>query len=172
MTTRAIKADEIEREWHVIDASGKTLGRLASRIAQLLRGKHKVMFTTHLDTGDYVIVVNAAKVRVTGNKLKQKMYYRHTGYPGGLRSISLEEVLARYPERAIEHAVKGMLPHNKLGEMMRKKLKVYPGAGHPHEAQVRGQERRRVQATAAPATKPAEAPLEAPAAESPATEEA
>jgi len=137
MKTHSTKASDIEREWHVIDASGKTLGRLATEVATLLRGKHKPLYAPHLDTGDFVIVVNAASVRVTGNKAKQKIYYRHSQYPGGLKRISFAEMLDKHPTRIIEHAVKGMLPHNRLGAAMLKKLKVYPGPDHPHEAQVR-----------------------------------
>ena len=137
MRTYSTKASDIEREWWVMDASGKTLGRLASEIAGLLKGKHKPIYSPHLDVGDYVIVVNAAKVRVTGNKLTQKIYYRHSQYPGGLKSTSLKRMMETYPTRVIEHAVKGMLPHNRLGAAMFKKLKVYPGAEHPHQAQVK-----------------------------------
>jgi large subunit ribosomal protein L13 len=129
------KTANIERNWYVVDAKGETLGRLASRIAPILRGKHKPTFTPHLDCGDFVIVVNAEKVRVTGNKLDQKRYYRHTGYPGGLRSISLRDQLATHPERVVQAAVRGMLPKNRLGRRMIKKLKVYPGGSHPHQAQ-------------------------------------
>lgn len=136
MKTHSTKASDIEREWHVIDASGKTLGRLATEVASLLRGKHKPLYAPHLDTGDFVIVVNAASVRVTGNKAKEKIYYRHSQYPGGLKSVSYAEMLDKHPTRIIEHAVKGMLPHNRLGRAMLKKLKVYPGPDHPHEAQV------------------------------------
>ncbi len=135
MKTYSTKASEIEREWHLIDASDKILGRLATKIAGLLMGKHKPMFSRHLDTGDYVVVINAEKVRVTGNKTKQKLYYRHSGYPGGLRSISLEKMMQTYPTRAIEYAVKGMLPHTRLGAQMIKKLRVYVGDIHPHQAQ-------------------------------------
>jgi large subunit ribosomal protein L13 len=131
----SVKASEIKRDWHVIDARDKVLGRLATEVARLLMGKHKAMFSRHLDTGDYVIVVNAAKVRVSGNKEKQKLYYRHSGYPGGLKSISLEEMLKAKPEWVIEYAVKGMLPKNRLGNSMIKKLKVYAGDSHPHLAQ-------------------------------------
>jgi large subunit ribosomal protein L13 len=137
MKTYSTKASDIEREWHVIDASGKTLGRLASEVAQLLRGKHKPIYVPHLDTGDYVIVINADKVRVTGNKAKQKLYYRHSGYPGGLKSTSLAEMMESQPTRAIEHAVRGMLPKNPLGRAMFKKLKVYAGPNHPHQALVK-----------------------------------
>jgi large subunit ribosomal protein L13 len=118
-----------------VDAEGKTLGRLASEIAQVLRGKHKPIFTPHLDCGDYVIVVNAEKVHVTGRKLDQKMYYRHSGYPGGLKSINLRNQLQKHPERVLESAVRGMLPKNRLGRKMFKKLKVYAGDSHPHQAQ-------------------------------------
>jgi len=129
------KSAEIEREWYVVDAEGQTLGRLASKIAPILRGKHKATYTPHLDCGDFVIVINADKVRVTGRKLEQKTYYRHSGYPGGLKSITLQEQLNRHPERVIESAVRGMLPKNKLGRRMFKKLKVYASPAHPHEAQ-------------------------------------
>jgi large subunit ribosomal protein L13 len=129
------KPAEIEREWYVVDAEGQTLGRLASRIAPILKGKHKPIYTPHLDCGDFVVVVNAEKVRVTGRKLDQKMYYRHSGYPGGLTSIALRDQLARHPERVLQAAVKGMLPKNKLGRRMMKKLKVYAGDSHPHQAQ-------------------------------------
>jgi large subunit ribosomal protein L13 len=133
--TYAVKASEIERQWWVVDATDQTLGRLATRIATLLEGKHKPMYSPHLDTGDHVVVVNAGKVRVTGNKLVQKRYYRHSGYPGGLKEESLQALLARKPELVIERAVKGMLPQNRLGRAMIKKLKVYSGAEHPHQAQ-------------------------------------
>ena len=138
MKTYSTRARDVERQWHVVDASGKTLGRLASQIASLLMGKHKAIYVPHLDTGDYVIVLNAAKVRVTGNKAKQKVYYRHSGYPGGLKATTFEEMLAAHPTRVIEHAVRGMLPHNRLGRAMFKKLKVYAGDNHPHQAQVAG----------------------------------
>ena len=137
MKTYSTKISDIEREWWVIDASGKTLGRLASEIAKLLKGKHKPIYSTHLDVGDHVIVINAAKVRVTGNKLTQKIYYHHTQYPGGLRSTDLRRMLETHPTRVIEHAVKGMLPHNRLGAAMFKKLRVYPGPEHPHQSQVK-----------------------------------
>ena len=123
--TYSIKASDIERKWHVIDASDEVLGRLATRIAGLLMGKHKPMFCRHLDVGDFVVVINAEKVRVTGNKAKQKMYYRHSGYPGGFKSTTYEELMQTHPTRVIEYAVKGMLPHNRLGNQMIKKLKVY-----------------------------------------------
>jgi large subunit ribosomal protein L13 len=129
------KTAEIEREWYVVDAKGKTLGRLASRIAPILKGKHKPIYTPHLDCGDFVIVVNADKVRVTGRKLDQKFYHRHSGYPGGLTSISLRDQLDRHPERVLEAAVRGMLPKNKLGRKMIRKLKIYASDSHPHQAQ-------------------------------------
>ncbi len=125
----------MEREWFLVSAEGKTLGRLASEIAQVLRGKHKPIYTPHLDCGDYVIVVNAEKVQVTGRKLDQKMYYHHTGYPGGIKSISLRNQLQKHPERVLQAAVRGMLPRNRLGRKMLKKLKVYAGDSHPHQAQ-------------------------------------
>jgi large subunit ribosomal protein L13 len=121
----------------VVDASERTLGRLATEVASLLKGKHKAIYAPHLDVGDYVIVINASKVRVTGHKATQKIYYRHSNYPGGLKSLSYAEMMDKHPTRAIEYAVRGMLPHNRLGRAMAKKLKVYAGADHPHEAQVR-----------------------------------
>jgi large subunit ribosomal protein L13 len=129
------KKEEIERDWFVVDAEGQTLGRLASKIAPILRGKHKPTYTPHLDCGDFVIVVNAEKVQVTGRKMDQKFYYRHSGYPGGIKRISLRDQLKQHPERVIQAAVKGMLPKNKLGRQMIKKLKVYAGDEHPHAAQ-------------------------------------
>ena len=140
MKTYSTKASEIKREWHVIDGSGRTLGRLASEVARLLKGKHKPIYAPHLDVGDFVIVINAAKVRVTGAKAQEKLYYRHSGYPGALKSISLGKLLETHPTRAIEHAVKGMLPHNRLGRVMLRKLKVYARATHPHQAQVKAKE--------------------------------
>jgi len=133
--TFTAKSAEIEREWFVVDAEGETLGRLASKIAPILKGKHKPIYTPHLDCGDFVVVINADKVRVTGRKLDQKLYHRHSGYPGGLKSITLREQLNKHPERVISLAVKGMLPKNKLGRRMFKKLKVYASDSHPHEAQ-------------------------------------
>lgn len=135
MGTFSAKSHEVRRGWYVVDAKDKTLGRLASAIAMRLRGKHKPEFTPHVDTGDYIVVVNAAQVRVTGNKLKDKVYYRHTGYIGNLKSTPLEKLLATHPERAITTAVKGMLPKNRLGAAMLKKLRVYAGAEHDHVAQ-------------------------------------
>lgn len=133
--TYVTKPDEVEREWFVVDASGKTLGRLATEVARILRGKHKPIYSPMIDVGDYVIVVNAEKVRVTGRKLTQKFYYRHSGYPGGFKQISLRDMLARHPTRVIEYAVWGMLPKNALGRRMFRKLKVYAGPDHPHQAQ-------------------------------------
>jgi len=138
MKTYAPKASEIERKWHLVDASGQTLGRLSSQIAKLLIGKHKAMFANNMDTGDFVVVVNAEKIRVTGKKLSDKSYHRVSGYPGGIRSVTLGEMLQKHPERVIEHAVKGMLPNSTLGRAMYKKLKVYAGDKHPHEAQLAG----------------------------------
>ncbi|GAB4529389.1 MAG: 50S ribosomal protein L13 [Anaerolineae bacterium] len=135
MKTYSAKPHEVQREWFVIDAQGLTLGRLATRIASVLRGKHKPVYTPHVDCGDYVIVVNADKINVTGQKLDQKVYYRHTGYPGGLRQVTLRRRLQTHPERVIESAVRGMLPKNRLGRKMFKKLKVYAGPDHPHQAQ-------------------------------------
>lgn len=137
MKTYSTKVSEIEREWHVIDATDQVLGRLATRVARLLIGKHKPIFARHLDTGDYVVVINAEKVRVTGNKAKQKTYYRHSGYPGGLKSITYDKLMQTNPTRVIEYAVKGMLPHTRLGASMMKKLKVYVGDTHPHLAQAK-----------------------------------
>jgi large subunit ribosomal protein L13 len=138
MKTYAPKLNEIDRKWHVIDANGQTLGRLSVQVARLLIGKHKAMFTNNTDTGDFVVVVNAEKIRVTGKKTTDKMYYRYSGYPGGIRSVSLGEMLEKHPTRVIEHAVKGMLPNSRLGRAMYKKLKVYAGNEHPHQAQVAG----------------------------------
>ena len=135
MKTYAVKASEIERQWWLVDASDQTLGRLATRIATLLEGKHKPTYSPHIDVGDHVVVVNAGRIRVTGNKLAQKRYYRHSNYPGGLKEESLEALLERKPELVIERAVKGMLPRNRLGRAMFKKMKVYSGAEHPHQAQ-------------------------------------
>lgn len=135
MKTYVTKPDEVKREWFVVDANGKTLGRLATEVARILRGKHKPIYSPMIDVGDYVIVVNAEKVRVTGRKLTQKFYYRHSGYPGGFKQINLRDMLARRPTRVIEYAVWGMLPKNALGRRMFKKLKVYAGPDHPHQAQ-------------------------------------
>ena len=135
MKTFSAKATEVNQNWLIIDAEGQTLGRMATAIASRLRGKHKAEFTPHVDTGDYVVVVNAEKVRVTGNKSKDKMYYSHSGYPGGLKSIPFEKLIDKSLEKVIKLAVKGMLPKTPLGRSMFKKLKVYTGAKHPHEAQ-------------------------------------
>ena len=135
MRTFTEKQAEIEREWYVVDAEGETLGRLASRVAPILKGKHKPTYTPYLDCGDFVIIINAEKVRVTGRKLDQVFYHHHSGYPGGLRSVSLREQLGKHPERVLQAAVRGMLPKNKLGRRMIKKLKVYAGDAHPHQAQ-------------------------------------
>lgn len=135
MKTFMAKAESVERKWYVVDAKGKTLGRLSSEIAKILRGKHKPIYTPHVDTGDFVIVINAEKVEVTGKKMDKKVYRHHTGYPGGLKEVSLEQVIEKKPAMAIYQAVKGMLPHNSLGRKMLKKLRVYAGPVHPHEAQ-------------------------------------
>ncbi|MAT94732.1 MAG: 50S ribosomal protein L13 [Halioglobus sp.] len=135
MKTYSAKAEDVTRDWFVVDAADKTLGRLASEIAHRLRGKHKAEYTPHVDTGDYIVVVNAEKVRVTGAKRTDKFYHHHTGYPGGLKSISFEKLIEKAPERAIQNAVKGMLPRNPLGRAMFRKLKVYAGTEHPHAAQ-------------------------------------
>lgn len=135
MKTFSAKPETVQRDWYVVDAADKTLGRLASEIASRLRGKHKPEFTPHVDTGDYIVVVNAEKVRVTGNKAQGKIYHSHTGYPGGLKSISFEKLIEKAPERTIQSAVKGMLPRGPLGRAMFKKLKVYAGQEHPHTAQ-------------------------------------
>lgn len=127
--------ENIERNWYVIDAEGKTLGRLATKAAHMLRGKHKPTYTPHVDCGDYIIIINADKVKLTGNKLEDKKYYNHSGYPGGLRERNAAEMIESYPEEMIERAVKGMLPHNRLGRAMGKKLFVYRGADHKHSAQ-------------------------------------
>ena len=137
MKTNSIKVTDIERDWHLIDAEGKVLGRLATEAAVLLRGKHKSNFTPNMDNGDFVVVINAAKIRVTGKKISQKHYFRHSEYPGGVRNISLAENLKTHPTRPIEHAVKGMLPHNHMGAAIIKRLKVYPGAEHPHQVQIK-----------------------------------
>ncbi|MCX4028294.1 50S ribosomal protein L13 [Endozoicomonas sp. SM1973] len=135
MKTYTAKPETVKRDWYVVDASGKTLGRLATEIALRLRGKHKPEYTPHVDTGDYIVVVNAEKVHVTGNKAKAKLYHRHTGYPGGLRTMNFEKLIDHAPERIIEKAVKGMLPKGPLGRVMYSKLKVYAGAEHKHAAQ-------------------------------------
>jgi large subunit ribosomal protein L13 len=136
--TYSAKASEVKRRWVVIDAAGKTLGSVATDAAKLLEGKHKTMYSPHGDVGDFVVVINAAKVRVTGKKVEDKIYHHHTNYPGGLRSIAFGDMLARHPSRPIEIAVRGMLPHNSRGRAMGRRLKVYAGSTHPHEAQVKG----------------------------------
>ncbi len=135
MRTYNAKNETTSHDWYIVDATEKTLGRLASEIARRLRGKHKPIYTPHVDTGDYIVVINANKVKVTGNKTKDKIYYSHSGYPGGIKEITFEKLLAKKPERVIEIAVKGMLPKNPLGRAMYRKLKVYAGTEHPHEAQ-------------------------------------
>ena len=135
MRTISAKEQDIQRNWYVIDAQGQTLGRLATRVATLLRGKHKPIYTPHVDCGDYVVIVNAEKIHVTGQKMTQKKYYRHSGYPGGIKEVTLRDQLRKFPDRVIEAAVRGMLPRNRLGRRMFKKLKVYSGPSHPHEAQ-------------------------------------
>lgn len=133
--TYVTKQTDVQREWYVVDATGQTLGRLATRVAHILRGKHKPTYSPSADAGDFVVVVNADKIHVTGRKMEQKLYHRFTGYPGGLRSTPLRDLLQKHPERVIEHAVRGMLPKNRLGRRMFKKLKVYAGPDHPHTAQ-------------------------------------
>ncbi len=136
MKTYSAKAADLQPQWYIIDAEGQVLGRVASQIAQILRGKHKPMFTPHLNSGDFVIVINAEKIAVTGKRLDQKIYYRHSQYPGGLKSMSLRHTLSgKHPERALEHAVRGMVMHNRLGAQIMKRLKIYAGPNHPHEAQ-------------------------------------
>ena len=137
LKTYSTKPSDIKREWHIFDASDQILGRLATQIASLLMGKHKPIFCRHLDIGDYVVVINAEKVRVTGNKAKQKLYYRHSGYPGGFKSTSLENMMQTHPTRVIEHAVKGMLPHNRLEAKMMKRLRVSVGDAHPYQGQIK-----------------------------------
>ena len=135
MKTMSAKPQDVRRDWYLVDATDKTLGRLSSEIASRLRGKHKPEYTPHVDTGDYIVVVNAEKIRVTGNKLKDKMYHRYTGYIGNLKSMPMEELMNEAPERALQHAVKGMLPRNSLGRKMLSKLRVYAGPEHEHQAQ-------------------------------------
>ncbi len=135
MKTYSAKPKDVRREWFVVDATDKILGRLATEVARRLRGKHKPEYTPHIDTGDHIVVVNADKIRVTGNKMEDKVYHRHTGYPGGIRSVVLKDLMAQHPERVIEKAVKGMLPKNKLARHVITKLKIYAGSEHPHSAQ-------------------------------------
>ncbi len=136
MRTFSAKPTDIKHDWYIVDAEDVVLGRLASQVAQILRGKHKPIFTPHMDTGDFVVVINAAKVRLTGSKEEDKSYFRHTGFPGGQRFTSYKELMAKGPELVIQKAVKGMVPHNRLGRQIMKKLKVYAGTEHPHEAQL------------------------------------
>jgi large subunit ribosomal protein L13 len=145
--TYSPKASEVIPAWRLVDADGQTLGRLASEVAGYLRGKHQPTFAEHLDMGDYVVVINAARVRITGNKPQDRMYYRHSMHPGGFKSQSLGEVLAKHPDRLFKNTVRGMLPHNALGRKMLRKLKVYGGPDHPHEAQLRASARRQEQAS-------------------------
>lgn len=173
------KAAEIDRAWRVVDAEGKTLGRLASEIATYLRGKHLPTYAQHMDVGDFVVVINAARVHVTGAKLRQKMYYRHSGYPGGFKAVALGDLLAKHPDRVLKHAVKGMLPHNALGRKQLRKLKIHAGPEHPHLGQVRGSEKRQHaraagSGTAAPAartTPPSQTPTTTSAPDAPSIEE-
>jgi large subunit ribosomal protein L13 len=137
----SVKPADIQRDWHVIDATGQTLGRLSTQIATLIRGKHKPAFSPHMDNGDFVVVINAAKIRVSGKKLEQKFYYHHSQYPGGLSAVQLAEMLRTHPTRVIEHSVRGMIPDNKLGDQIIKKLKVYAGPTHPHARHIQGLER-------------------------------
>jgi large subunit ribosomal protein L13 len=148
MKTYSLKGAEIEKHWHVLDADGQALGRLATQVVNLLMGKHKPTYSRHLDMGDYVVVVNAEKIRVTGNKLRDKKYYRHTGYMGGIKETTLGKILQRRPGRVIEMAVRGMLPRNRLGRQLYRHLKVYAGPDHPHEAQVNATRKREAAATA------------------------
>ena len=134
MKTFSAKPETVKRDWYVVDASGLTLGRLATEVASRLRGKHKPEYTPHVDTGDYIVIINAEKVQVTGNKTQDKIYYSHSGFPGGIKSINFEKLIQRAPERVIESAVKGMLPKNPLGRAMYRKMKVYKGTAHPHAA--------------------------------------
>lgn len=154
MKTHSLKGAEIEKLWHVVDADGQTLGRLATQAANLLMGKHKPTYSRHLDMGDYVVVVNAEKIRVTGNKLKDKKYYRHTGYMGGIKETTLGVMLQRRPGRVLELAVRGMLPRNRLGRQLYRHLKVYAGPDHPHEAQVNASRKREAAAAATSTEKP------------------
>jgi large subunit ribosomal protein L13 len=133
--TKTAREQDVQRDWYVVDAQGQTLGRLATRVATILRGKNKPIYTPHVDCGDYVIVVNAEKIHVTGQKMAQKKYYRHSGYPGGLKEVTLQNQLQKFPNRVVEAAVRGMLPKNRLGRRMFRKLKVYAGPNHPHQAQ-------------------------------------
>lgn len=154
MKTYSLKGAEIEKHWQVVDADGQTLGRLATQVASILMGKHKPTYSRHLDMGDYVVVVNAEKVHVTGNKLKDKIYYRHTGYMGGIKETTLGTMFQRHPRRVIEMAVRGMLPRNRLGRQLYRHLKVYAGPDHPHEAQVNASRKRQAAAAASSTPRP------------------
>lgn len=145
--TYSPKAGEVTHAWRLVDAEGQTLGRLATEIARYLRGKHLPTFAEHMDLGDFVVVVNASRIRLTGNKAQQRFYYRHSTYPGGLKAVNLGDLLARHPERVLKHSVRGMLPHNALGRKMLRKLKVYGGSEHPHAAQFRAFEKQQRQST-------------------------
>ena len=149
MKTFSAKPEEVRRDWYVVDATDKILGRLAAEVSRRLRGKHKTEFTPHVDTGDYIVVVNVEKLRVTGAKASDKKYYRHSTYPGGLKVVALGDLLERHPERVIKHTVRGMLPHNALGRKMLRKLKIYGGPQHPHSAQFRAAEKLAQRATEA-----------------------
>jgi large subunit ribosomal protein L13 len=162
MKTYTLKGKDIETRWHVIDAEGQALGRLATNVVHLLRGKYRPGYTPHLDNGDFVVVVNASKVRVTGNKPQQKVYRRHSGYPGGLRETSMERMLTDHPDRVVHAAVKGMLPHNRLSRKLLRHLRIYNGAEHPHEAQVNAG-KKRVPAQAAQKMQPGGGDSDAPA---------
>jgi large subunit ribosomal protein L13 len=155
MKTYSLKGAEIDKRWQVVDAAGQVLGRLATQVAGLLMGKHKPTFSAHLDMGDFVVVVNAEKVRVTGNKMEDKTYYRHSGYMGGLKTINLSRMMERHPERVIELAVRGMLPRNRLSRHVLRHLKVYAGPDHPHQAQVNASRKREAAAAAAGTPRPA-----------------
>jgi len=160
MKTYSVKAKEIEEQWHFVDASEQPLGRMAARVASLLRGKHRANFSPHLDMRDFVVVVNAGKLQVKGtNKMRQKTYYRHSQYPGGFKEVTLEKMMSTHPERVIEHAVKGMLPHNRLGAQLRRHLKVYVGPDHPHGAQLATGARPFVKKVVAPKPEPAPEPV-------------
>ena len=150
--TYSPKASEVTHAWRLVDADGQTLGRLATQIATWLRGKHLPTFAEHMDLGDFVVVVNASRIRLTGNKAVQRKYYRHSTYPGGLKAVSLGDLLEKHPERVIKHTVRGMLPHNALGRKMLRKLKIYAGPQHPHSAQFRAAEKQQQRATAATET--------------------
>ncbi len=145
--TYSPKASEVTHAWRLVDAEGQTLGRMATQVAGFLRGKHLPGFSEHMDVGDFVVIINASHIRLTGNKAQQRMYYRHSTYPGGLKAVALGDLLARHPERVIKHTVRGMLPHNALGRKMLRKLKVYSGPEHPHAAQFRASEKQQHRAT-------------------------